>query len=281
MMPRGYNQFDEAQLQKRLWSPEELRPLAWYDASDLSTLTLGASGITAWRDKLGRSALNLTATGNPGLASVNASAVSWTPLPVVVFNGTSHLMTGPAISNYAPTTGFSSIAVVRVTNVQGWIGNGDGAPPVWADAQGWVGMSVKQRTGGQFQAGLYIYNSGDKTVWADLTSSTAPEAGIIYVELASASSHTVATNMSAAISTANPGGPQGGNAGVAYRIGVSSRYLGMELGELLHFAPALSPAQRAKVEGYLAWKWGLRNNLIVKYRYVNHPYVKRPPLIGD
>ena len=277
-MPRGVSPLDEARLQGRLWSPEELRPIAWYDASDLSTLTLGASGITAFRDKLGRSALTLAATGNPGLAAVNAPPVSWTPLPVVVFNGAGHFMTGAAISNYAPTTGFSSIAVVRVTNAQGWTGNGDGAPPVWADAQGWVGMSVKQRAGGVFQGGLYIYNAGDKTAWADLTSSTAPEAGIIYVELASASSHTVTTNMSAAISTANPGGPQGGNAGVAYRMGLSSRYLGMELGELLHFAPALSPAQRAKVEGYLAWKWSLRPRLAVPVP--QHPHAGRPPLIG-
>lgn len=277
-MPRGVSPLDEARLQRRLWSPEELRPIAWYDASDLSTLTLGASGITAWRDKLGRSALTLTATGNPGLAAVNAPPVSWTPLPVVVFNGTSHLMTGAAISNYAPTTGFSSIAVVRVTNVQGWTGNGDGAPPVWVDAQGWVGMSVKQRSGGVFQGGLYIYNSGDKTAWADLTSSTAPEAGIIYVELASASSHTVTTNMSAAISAGNPGGPQGGNAGVAYRLGLSSRYLGMELGELLHFAPALSLAQRAKVEGWLAWKWSLRPRLAA--RVPQHRHAGFPPLIG-
>jgi len=277
-MPRGVSPLDEARLQGRLWPLEELRPLAWYDASDLSTLTLGASGITTWRDKLRRSALNLTATGNPGLATVNAPAVSWTPLPVVVFNGTSHLMTGAAISNYAPTTGFSSIAVVRVTNVQGWIGNGDGAPPVWADAQGWVAMAVKQRTGGQFQGGLYIYNAGDKTAWADLTSSTAPEAGIIYVELASASSHTVATNMSAAIATSNPGGPQGGSTGAAYRMGLSTRYLGMELGEVLHFGHALSPAQRSKVEGYLAWKWALRPLLAA--RVPRHPHAGLPPLIG-
>jgi hypothetical protein len=278
-MPRGVSPLDEARLQGRLWSPEELRPIAWYDASDLSTLTLGASGITAWRDKLGRSALNLTATGNPGLAAVNAPPVSWTPLPVVVFNGTSHLMTGAAISNYAPTTGFSSIAVVRVTNAQGWIGNGDGAPPVWTDAQGWVGMVVKQRFGGQLQGGIYIYNSSDRTIWADLTSSTAPEAGIVYVEFASASSHTVATNMSATVLAGNPAGAQGGNAGASYRLGISNKFLGMELGELLHFAHALSPAQRAKVEGSLAWKWSLRPRLAVPVP--RHPHAGRPPLIGD
>jgi hypothetical protein len=277
-MPRGLNLYNEAQLQNRLWSPEELRPLAWYDASDLSTLTLGASGITAWRDKLRRSALNLTATGNPGLAAVNAPAVSWTPLPVVVFNGTSHLMTGAAISNYAPTTGYSSIAVVRVTNANGWVGNGDGAPAVWAESAGWVGM-VSRVSAGRLQGGFYLYNTLDRTIWADLTSSTVPEAGIIFAEYASTSSHTVATNMSAAVTTGNPTAPQGG--GGTYRMGVSynNRYLGMELGELLHFAPALSPAQRAKVEGYLAWKWSLWPRLAVPVP--RHPHAGRPPLIGD
>lgn len=276
-MPRGVSPLDEARLQGRLWSPQELRPLAWYDASDLSTLTLGASGITAWRDKLGRSALNLTATGNPGLAAINAPAVSWTPLPVVVFNGSNHLMTGAAISNYAPATGFSSIAVLRVTSVSGWVGNGDGAPVVWGDVTGYVGMAARIASG-RFQGGLYIYNNNDKIIWADLTSSTAPEAGIIYVEYASTSSHTVATNMSAAVTTGNPASPHLGTG--AYRMGVAyiNRYLGMELGEVLHFGFALSPAQRAKVEGYLAWKWSLRPRLAVPVP--QHPHAGRPPLIG-
>ena len=277
-MPRGVSPLDEARLQRRLWSPEELRPLAWYDASDLSTLTLGASGITAWRDKLRRSAFNLTATGNPGLASVNAPAVSWTPLPVVVFNGTSHLMTGPAVSNYTPSPGYSSMAVVRVASVSTWNGAGDGAPLVWGDGAGYVGMAARIASG-RFQGGLYIFNTTDRIIWADLTSSTAPEAGIIYVEYASTSSHTVATNMSAAITTGNPGAAQGGGGGGAYRMGVSynNRYLGMELGEVLHFGSALSPAQRAKVEGYLAWKWSLRR---LSERVPLHPHAGHPALIG-
>ena len=280
-MPRGVSPLDEARLQGRLWSPEELRPVAWYDASDLSTLTLGASGITAWRDKLGRSALTLTATNNPGLASVNAPAVFWTPLPVVVFNNlNNHRMTCPAVSNYAPFTGYSSIAVVRVTSA-GWTGNGDGAPMVWGDADGWFGM-VARTASGRYQGGLYLYNNADRVIWADLTSSTAPEAGIIYVELAvPASSYTVATNMSAAITTGSPGGAQGGGNTAAYRLGVdgyNARWIGMELGELLHFAPALSPAQRAKVEGYLAWKWSLRPRLAAGVPL--HPHAELPPLIG-
>jgi hypothetical protein len=222
--------------------------------------------------------LSLTATANPGLAAVNAPAVPWTPLPVVVFNGISHLMTGAAVSNYAPTTGFSSIAVLRVTNAQGWAGNGDGAPAIWAEGAGSVGM-VARVAAGRLQGGFYLYNTLDRTIWADLTSSTVPEAGIIFAEYASTSAHMVATNMSAAVTTGNPTAPQGG--GGAYRMGASynNQYLGMELGELLHFAPALSPAQRAKVEGYLAWKWSLRPRLAAGVP--QHPHAGRPPLIGD
>jgi len=279
-MPRGVSPLDEARLQGRLWSPEELRPLAWFDASDLSTLTLGASGITAWRDKLRRSALTLTAANNPLVAAVNAPAVSWTPLPVVVFNGSSHLMTGAAVSNYAPNPSYSSVAVVRVTNTNGWTGLGDGAPAVWTESGGGnVGM-VARTASGRLQAGLYLWTGADRTVWSDLTSSTAPEAGIIYVEYASTSSYTVTANMSAAVTTGNPTAAYLGAGSGAYRMGASytNRYLGMELGELLHFGLTLSPAQRAKVEGYLAWKWSLRPRLAVPVP--QHRHAGRPPLIG-
>jgi hypothetical protein len=38
----------------------------------------------------------------------------------------------------------------------------------------------------------------------------------------------------------------------------------------------LSTADRERLEGYLAWKWGLVANLRAA-----HPFKNRPPLIGD
>jgi hypothetical protein len=44
------------------------------------------------------------------------------------------------------------------------------------------------------------------------------------------------------------------------------------IGELIHFNTALTTSQRQQVEGYLAWKWSLQNNLPA-----NHPYKLFPP----
>jgi hypothetical protein len=62
--------------------------------------------------------------------------------------------------------------------------------------------------------------------------------------------------------------------------GVGSRYIGRntsvelagKIGELVIFNAALSSTDREKMEGYLAWKWGLVSNLPG-----GHPYKSSPP----
>jgi hypothetical protein len=48
------------------------------------------------------------------------------------------------------------------------------------------------------------------------------------------------------------------------------------VGEVVYTNTALSTADRERLEGYLAWKWGLVANLPAA-----HPFKNRPPLIGD
>jgi hypothetical protein len=50
----------------------------------------------------------------------------------------------------------------------------------------------------------------------------------------------------------------------------SSRLNGV-IYEFIVFNSALSTAQRQEVEGYLAWKWGLRSNLPAGHPYINFP----------
>ena len=37
----------------QLWTPDQISTLAWYKASDASTITVGTGGISEWRDKSG------------------------------------------------------------------------------------------------------------------------------------------------------------------------------------------------------------------------------------
>ena len=47
------------------------------------------------------------------------------------------------------------------------------------------------------------------------------------------------------------------------------------IAEIVVLASIVSDAVRQRIEGYLAWKWGLQNALIA-----GHPFANRPPLIG-
>ena len=69
-MARGRNIYDEAKLQGRLWTPLAIMPNvhAWYDASDQSTLTVTSGVVDAIADKSGNGN-NLSKSGSP-LASV-------------------------------------------------------------------------------------------------------------------------------------------------------------------------------------------------------------------
>jgi hypothetical protein len=56
------------------------------------------------------------------------------------------------------------------------------------------------------------------------------------------------------------------------RDGSTGRYTDSNVGELIIAGGEMSTANRQKIEGYLAWKWGLMGNLPA-----NHPYKNRRP----
>ena len=63
-----------------VWTPSEISTIGWYDASDLSTVSLGApSTATQWNDKSGNSRNLSTITGTPnyGTATMNGLNVMW------------------------------------------------------------------------------------------------------------------------------------------------------------------------------------------------------------
>ncbi len=48
-MPRGFSVYEDALIQRRLWTPDLLRPAVWLDASDISTVILSGSNVTQWK----------------------------------------------------------------------------------------------------------------------------------------------------------------------------------------------------------------------------------------
>ncbi len=56
---------------------------------------------------------------------------------------------------------------------------------------------------------------------------------------------------------------------------IGNNHLDADVGEILVFDYAVSQSENQKIEGYLAWKWGLQGNLPN-----DHPYKNSPPVKG-
>jgi len=83
-MPRGVNQYDEAQLQGLLWTPDLVRPALWLDAADASTVSV-ATGVSEWRDKSGNGR-HFTQTTTANQPAYNQNGING--LSSISFDGT-------------------------------------------------------------------------------------------------------------------------------------------------------------------------------------------------
>jgi hypothetical protein len=79
-MPRGTSPLDEAQIQRRLWTPALFggRLLGWYDASVSASFTLSGSAVTEWRDQSGNgNHLQSSGVNAPLLGTFASTTASW------------------------------------------------------------------------------------------------------------------------------------------------------------------------------------------------------------
>lgn len=277
-MPRGVNRYDEAQLQTRLWTPSLLGAdlSFWVDAADQSTITV-ATGVSEWRDKSGnnRHFSQSTPANQPAY-----SDTGFLGLPGITFDGTNDSLR---------LIGISSLITNRTHGVY-WVfrrissnAGGQGYNPT---------ISVYPSNGTSDYGGLhyvkhsnsfgasYPYYGAPSQFQYDVTSGTAYNNSIGYVMSFQANAPTGAIAWSVHRSgtfegnTNNIATPNTNNAGyvLAHQI-APLRYLNCVFAEVI-MARNTNTARRQIIEGYLAHKWGITLN-------ASHPYVNRPPLIGD
>jgi hypothetical protein len=84
-----------------------------------------------------------------------------------------------------------------------------------------------------------------------------------------------------ALSQANPStaAPSASNASFALQIGAlgnNTLPLVGYIAEIIVLASIASARVRQQIDGYLAWRWALRDAL-----FTGSPFLNRPPLIGD
>jgi len=261
---RGTSIIDEALFQRRLWSPLSLRPVAWFDASDVSTITV-ATGVSQWSDKsgFGRHATQSTGANQPSFVAngLNTYAtVSWgtggsqslkTPSFTIgtissVFVVMKKNVLYPFNDSYLWGSTLSTASNLRLTTCHN-------VYVLRSDSRAYVdGGTVLRSSSNVYIAN--VWNILQFTVNGSSNSQIVQNGTIVGIGNASGNNWTNGLSIGAASGT--------GNASVDYA-------------EFILFSTALADCDRQRVEGYLAWKWGLRSKLPA-----SHPFVNMPPILG-
>lgn len=230
----------------------------WLDGSDSSRLTLSGSNVTQWSDKSG--------VGN------NATPYSTSPQRVgnsVLFSGSNAIKCGKFLTSI-------SYSVFIVNNFASGFTNKISFG-CWKVEYG----SFTYVEDGSIRVG--VNNSGNYNVDASTSTASFNTNRIYGLTLSSSSTPGSAFTFNGSIDGSNvslSGTSTSGNAttcaeevtiGGLMEDSIPKYQLNGYVYEVIVYNSALSTAQRQQVEGYLAWKWGLRSNLPAGHPYINFP----------
>ena len=263
-----------------LWTPAELGALyAWYDADAPTTIAQAGGLVSEWRDLSGGDR-HLTASGaaRPTYTSSGLDGKS-----VVTFNAT-HWMAASTASDWKflhDSTGSSVFVVLRYTRADRmaflW------TSPFASNKKGWTLCSNSNQNPYHLvpaATSWNVFNQGAHNtlpINSDHIIGVVDDPGNATASLRSSlrlnGGNAVANNTSSnTASTADPDSPL-----TLGRVGDSSMD-GLEgfIAEVVICDARLSDPDRQRLEGHLAWKWGLEANLPL-----NHPYRNAAPTVGD
>ena len=244
------------------WTPAQMTTALWLDADDASTITLNGSTVSQWNDKSGnnRHVIQPTAAWQPTYAPSGLNG-----RPSLAFDGgppsptTSDYLSFPSgFLNAVPA--FSLVMVMQgpeQTNnaVFGPQETGQrGLELIYTALVDWPTL-VRINNVNRVTSGLWSTNNTPSLSF--LTSTASATAGWL--------------NGSTVFSTAG-NAPLNFNGTYALGRYYAGYHAAMNVSEFIITTNDLSTAARQKLEGYLAWKWGLVASLPV-----DHPYKSTAP----
>jgi hypothetical protein len=247
-------------IQSPNWSPTSLSGLSvWLDAADAATVQFSSgANVSNWRDKSGN-AKNATKSLN----FPQYSQSSLNGLGTVRFNGSSGIGNGLAVPAF--DFGTSTRTLFFVIRNTGPV-SGTASDPIWLwpntgngtnslSFQGWIkannqGTRVEVSYSATLNTYLLIgFRFGTTAGFQELFNN-----GTL---VGSATKSIGGTSYSNATSGYSVGGGTVDSAGIYNFDG--------NIAEVLLYNTALTDTQRQQVEGYLAWKWGLRSSLPITH----------------
>ena len=287
-MPRGVSPLDEARIQGRLWTPAQLRTSLWLDAADLSTISV-ATGASTWRDKSGFQRNFSQATGGtqPTLTPNGLNGNN-----VLSFNGSQWLTSDSTVAtwNFLHNANVSSIFAVwkagNISNPNAIYGLMGSNAATSANIGAYIGYDDRASVPANNRVLVQVSGGGSSSVSAASADNFMPaNTPVILSHIADPSNGTAANRSFARVNktlsqaNASSAAPSASNASFALQVGAlgnNTLPLTGYIAEIVVLASIASTKVRQQIEGYLAWRWALRDALIT-----GSPFLNRPPLIGD
>ena len=268
-MPRGISRYDEAAFQGRLWTPAvDGRNIdLWFDVADIITISCNASGVTDWKDKSGN---NRNLTQGVSSQQPQFSPINFIGKPSITFDGNDKLQNPSAGALNVNNVTFITVIRFRTgSNVDVAIGLGplgsafpNQSRVLYNNAGGNLSFGAWAN---DVTSGFSVDTDGKFNLFSCIQNGTA----ISFYKNGTADSTLPRTLASSPLAVSTD----------RINLGDSESNLDGftgDLAEVLVFYSAQPYSYVSKVEGYLAWKWGLEANL-----GSTHPFASRPPTIGD
>ena len=241
----------------RRWSP--LTPggcVLWLDGSDSSTFTLSSTSITQWRDKSG----NGNHMANNGTGPIYNRSLINSLGGIDCTNGGSLISSG--FQNSANLS-FAMVAVVK-SGLGFWgsfFTHGGRDTDFAVERNSIVGTTIHFQTANDnSQCGIAYTVDAPVLYYGTMTSGTSR-----FFESFSGGTNTTTTGTNSSTISL---GSQLARVGKSDNNEVCNSFIG----EIIYYTAVLGATQQQQVEGYLAWKWGLRASLPS-----SHPYKLFPP----
>ncbi len=240
------------------WTPAEITTTVWLDAADSGTITESLGEVSQWNDKSGNSLHAEQATGSAQPTIVPSSLNG---MAAIEFDGSNDFMALP-VHNFGNETSLYMVARAHTLSGDRTILNRQAASS--------SDKAVYQH---------YVSSSGSLKEWrsgAETGDSTIAANGWFMFGEVQAASNSVEcwlAGLPLATGTSEIGWPGSTtlHIGKAQSNGALGWFSG-DIAEIVIIQGAATDAERQKVEGYLAWKWGMEADLPL-----GHPYENEAP----
>ena len=236
-----------------LWTPADLSMAAWYDSSVADSLSVSSGFVEQWNDlsgndrhatAIGTSRPTLEAEGINGMDAVGFVNPQYLNIVAGVPRGDDMMFFGVFTR---PSTGVHSMLLTKGISSYRY--------PFWWDNLNTIysqyGTTIKTLQSSQTQIGTQLITTARDSTY---------ESGWLNGSLLS-------TKTTSTLDA---------DFNIIGRSNNSTRQHNGSIGEIIYFNSLVSTDDRQKIEGYLAWKWGINTNLPS-----GHPYYDAAPTIPN